>query len=187
VAASRPQGVDHYHFHLLKRIMATRVRARRARRNSGPPRWKARLLDGGIILATAVVCIFVFSFSTRLSYSDSEKHEPPVIVHVQVLNGCGRPGLARRAADQLSELAVGRMRFDVIDIGNFDRTSIRKSFVINRGMTVEEVETIVAAMALGIMDIRTSTAEFNDLGVDLTFVLGSNTLELPQIPAPTEP
>ena len=167
--------------------MTTRVRARRNRRQSGPPRWKARLLDTGIILATAVVCIFVFSFSTRLSYSDSEKHEPPVIVHVQILNGCGRPGLARRAADQMTELAVGSMRFDVIDIGNYDRTNIRKSFVINRGLPPEDVAAVVSAIGLGVMDIRTSTSEYNDLGVDLTFVLGSNTLEVPQATALTVP
>ena len=33
--------------------MATRVRARRARQNAGPPRWKVRLLDAGIVLANA--------------------------------------------------------------------------------------------------------------------------------------
>jgi hypothetical protein len=165
--------------------MATRARARRARKNAGPSRWKVRLLDTAIILATGVVCLFVFSFSTRLSYSDPETHEPPVIVHVQVLNGCGRPGFAGRVADYLAELEVGRMRFDVVDIGNYDRTSIRRTFIINRSLEAPAVKDIAETMGLGEVDIEPGHRSVNDLGVDLTIVLGSAALEPPE-PATTD-
>lgn len=162
--------------------MATRVRARRARHNAGPPRWKVHLLDAGIVLATGVVCLFVFSFSTRLSYSGPDEREPPIIVHVQILNGCGRPGLAKRVAEYMSDLEVGRMRFDVVDIGNFDRTSVRRTFIINRSLPAGQVREIVAALALGGADIQDGTTRMNDLGVDLTLILGSGTIEPPEEP-----
>ena len=160
--------------------MTTRERARRARRKTGPPRWKVRLLDAGIVLATGVTCLFVFSFSTRLSYSDPESHEPPVIVHVQILNGCGRPGLAGRVADHMSRLEVGRMRFDIVDIGNYDRTTIRRPFVVNRTLDPAEAAKVMAALGIGDADIQDGSGRMNDLGVDLTIVLGSDTLEPPQ-------
>jgi len=146
----------------------------------GPPRWKVRLLDAGIVLATGIACLFVFSFSTRLSYSDPDNHEPPIIVHVQILNGCGRPGLAGRVADQMSRLEVGRMRFDVVDIGNYDRTTIRRPFVINRTLDPASVQEIMESLAIGEVDIQDGIGRMNDLGVDLTIVLGSDTLEPPQ-------
>ena len=83
--------------------MSTAARKRRARyQDAGKraPRWKSRLLDTGILLATAVVCIFLFSISTRFGYSRSENQEPPIVLRAQVLNACGRPGLASRTADQ---------------------------------------------------------------------------------------
>src|SRR3990172_8450108 len=97
-------------------------RSRRTAKHPAPSRWKARLLDIAILLTTGLICVFVFSFSTRLSYSRSETREPPIIIRVQILNACGRAGLAQRVADRFAELEVGRMRFDVIDVGNFDRT-----------------------------------------------------------------
>ncbi len=160
--------------------MATRVRARRARQNAGPSRWRVRLLDAGIVLATGVVCLFVFSFSTRLSYSGPDEREPPIIVHVQVLNGCGRPGLAGRVAEYMSDLEVGRMRFDIVDIGNFDRASVRRTIVINRTLPAGQVQEIVAALKIGEADIQDGTTRMNDLGVDLTVILGSGTIEPPE-------
>jgi hypothetical protein len=168
--------------------MTTRVRAQRARRKARPPRWRVRLLDAAIIVATGLVCLFVFSFSTRLSYSDPDKHEPPVIVHVQVLNGCGRPGLAGRVAEHMSTMSVGRMRFDVVDVGNYDRTSIRKTFAINRSLEPEAVQDILGAMAIGETEIQDGSTQANDLGIDLTIVLGSAALEPPQpVEHPVQP
>jgi hypothetical protein len=164
--------------------MSTPARQRRARpSNTGLSRWKIRLLDAGIILATALVCLFLFSLSTRLGYSRPEVKEAPIIIRTQVLNACGRPGLARTVADFVGELAVGRLRFDIIDVGNFERTDVRRSFVINHHLTDEQVRSIVNALKIGPLDITDAEPAFNDLGFDLTIVLGSNTSEIsPVIP-----
>lgn len=158
--------------------MTTRIRARRAQHTkTGPSRWKRRLLDFGIVAATGLVCLFIFSFSTRLSYSGSDKLEPPVVIRVQVLNGCGRPGLAGRISEKLTTLQVDRMRFDVVDIGNFDRTTIRQTLVINRHLTSAQARDIMAALSAGDFTLQDATSQSADLGVDLTIVLGSETLE----------
>lgn len=142
------------------------------------PRWKSRLLDAGILVTTAVVCIFLFSVSTRFGYSRSQDQEPPIILRTQVLNACGRPGLAARTADHLGGLTVGRMRFDVVDIGNFNRTDVRRSFVINYRLSDQQAHAIVDSLeTIGPVDIVDSEAGPNDLGLDLALILGSSVVE----------
>ena len=131
------------------------------------------MLDTGILLATAVVCIFLFSMSTRFGYSRSENQEPPIIVRAQVLNACGRPGLAARTAEHLGALTVGRLRFDVVDVGNFSRTDVRRSFVINYNLSPQQARAIVESLDFGPIDIIESDAGSNDLGLDFSIVLGS--------------
>lgn len=160
--------------------METPARKRRAQRRSGAPpvsRWKSRLLDAAILLTTGLVCLFVFSLSTRLGYSRSEKRETPIIVRTQVLNACGRAGLAARTSERLGQLAVGQLRFDVVDVGNFNRTDIRRSFVVNHHLSSQQVRAIVAALDIGPVDIVEADPRVSDLGLDLTIVLGSSTLE----------
>lgn len=134
-------------------------------------------MDAGIILVAGLICVFVLSFSTRLSYSRPEIKEAPIIVRVQLLNGSGRPGLAGRIADRMAPLQVGRMRFDMIDVGNFDRTDIRRSFVINRHLDTQQMRAILRALNLGEVQTVDGVGSGNDLGVDMTLVLGSNVIE----------
>lgn len=166
--------------------MRPSLRLRRGQKSTTPSRWKSRLIDLAILTAAAVVCLFVFSFSTRLSYSRPEVREAPEIIRVQILNGSGKAGMARTAADHLTMLAVGRMRFDAIDVGNFDRADIKRTFVINRRLTPEQVSSITSAWGLGESELSDGSGRSNDLGVDLTIVLGANVLN-PSASAQAEP
>ncbi|GAB4314340.1 MAG: LytR C-terminal domain-containing protein [Candidatus Zixiibacteriota bacterium] len=134
-------------------------------------------MDLAILAATAAVCVFIFSMSTRLGYSRSDDHQPPIIIRAQVLNACGRANLAARTSEYLSTLKVGRMRFDVIDIGNFNRTDIRRSFIINHGVSDRQARAIADALNIGPVDIIESQTGLGELGMDLTLVLGSETEE----------
>ncbi len=136
-------------------------------------------MDAAIILATGLVCLFLFSLSTRLGYSRPEVRESPIVVRTQVLNACGRPGLARRIADMMGELEVGRLRFDVVDVGNFERADVRRSLVINHRLSDEQVRSVVNALQIGPVEVTAAEHTFDDLGMDLTLVLGSNTPDLP--------
>jgi hypothetical protein len=157
--------------------MRPSLRLRKGQKSATPSGWKARLVDVAILAAAAVVCLFVFSFSTRLSYSRPEVREAPEIIRVQILNGSGKAGMARKVADHLTMLSVGRMRFDAIDVGNFDRTDIRRTFVINRSLSTEQLISITDAWELGETEVSDGTGHTNDLGVDLTIVLGANVVD----------
>lgn len=157
--------------------MRPSLRLRKGQQSASTPRWKSRLIDLAILTAAAVVCLFVFSFSTRLSYSRPEVKEAPEIIRVQILNGSGHAGMARKVADHLTMLAVGKMRFDAIDVGNFDRADIRRTFVINRRLAPEQVRQITDAWGLGETEISDGSGRTNDLGVDLTIVLGANVVD----------
>ncbi|MBD3299644.1 MAG: hypothetical protein GF341_13390 [candidate division Zixibacteria bacterium] len=160
--------------------MSTPARRRRARlKKAGatPPRWKKRLLDLAILGTTAAVCVFIFSMSSRLGYSRADDHQPPIIIRAQVLNACGRAKLAARTSEHLSTLHAGRMRFDVIDIGNFNRTDVRRSFIINHGVSDRQAKAIADALNIGPVDIVESQTGLGELGIDVTLVLGSVTTE----------
>jgi hypothetical protein len=157
--------------------MRPSLRLRKGQQSASAPRWKTRLVDVAILTAAAVVCLFVFSFSTRLSYSRPEVKEAPQIIRVQILNGSGHSGMARKVADHLTGLAVGRMRFDAIDVGNFDRADIKRTFVINRRLTAEQVSRITDVWGFGEVEVSDGSGRTNDLGVDMTIVLGANVVD----------
>ncbi len=86
-------------------------------------------------------------------------------------------------AENLGALTVGRLRFDVIDIGNFNRTNVKRSFIINYHLSQDQAREICASLDFGPVDIIDSEVGANDLGLDFTLVLGSTVVE----PDPTEP
>lgn len=166
--------------------MRPSLRLRKGQKSATPSRWKSRLVDFAILAAAGVICLFVFSFSTRLSYSRPEVREAPEIIRVEILNGSGKAGMARKVSDHLTSLSIGRMRFDEIGVGNHDRTDVKRTFIINRRLTIDQITSITESWGLGEADISDATKRTNDLGVDLTIVLGANVLE-PATSASAEP
>ena len=81
--------------------------------------------------------------------------------------------MAARMAEHLGALTVGRLRLDVVDFGNFSRTDVRRSFVINYNLSPEQARAIVESLDFGPIDIIESDAGATDLGLDFTLVLGS--------------
>jgi hypothetical protein len=66
-------------------------------------------------------------------------------IQINVLNGCGDQGVARRAMNYLR--AYG---FDVVEIDNYSRFSVQRSFVID--CVGDSVSAAKTAKALGIAD-----------------------------------
>lgn len=159
---------------------------RRGQKSTTPSRWKSLLLNIAILVTAGVICFFIYSFSARLSYSSPQVREAPEIIRVEILNGSGKAGMARKVSDHLTSLSIGRMRFDEIGVGNHDRTDVQRTFIINRRLTVEQITSITESWGLGEAEISDATKRTNDLGVDLTIVLGANVLE-PATSASAEP
>lgn len=86
-------------------------------------------------------------------------------VRVEVLNGGGKPGMARSATTRLRD-----RRFDVVEIGNKPGFGVDTSEVLVRTDHLEEGRR--AAEVLGIDRVRVE--EDANLFVDLTVVLGTD-------------
>lgn len=128
-------------------------------------------LQAGLLVATmAAVGAFVVSFAAGLRDPGPGEPEPEPAallerIRVEVLNGAGRPGLARQATDRLVEQG-----FDVVFFGNAGRFGRDSSVVIDRrgdGARAHQV-----ASALGIVHVETSPDP--DLHLDATVILGAD-------------
>lgn len=89
------------------------------------------------------------------------------VIQLEVLNGCGVPGIATRFTDQLREYG-----FDVVETGNYDHFNLSQSLVISRSGQMENARRV--AEALGIPEQQILTEQSPDFYLDVTLVIGSD-------------
>lgn len=99
---------------------------------------------------------------------------PPVsVIRVQVLNGCGVPGIAKRARDWLV-----RRNYEVRDMGNADRMDYRQTLLIDR--KGDRVAAMKLAEHLNLPHSRISTRLIpSGLDFEVTLVIGKDYRQLP--------
>lgn len=140
-------------------------------------RWRSsRWLSAGIFVLLAAVSLMAYFIVRRFFLSppiDATIERTDLLVHqgeqiqVNVLNGCGQDGIARRTMDYLR--ARG---FDVVEITNFDRMDVAHSFIIDRvGDTLSAAK---AAYALGIADSLVTADIDSTLYLRCSVVLGKD-------------
>lgn len=149
-----------------------------------PDAWRDRAVTAGAALALLAVGFLLGSFwlewrHTRLgeaSAGDRVASTPATVaedwrsrVSVEVLNGLGEPGAARRAAGMLRE-----MGFDVVYFGNADRFDHDSTLVLRR--SEDSVAARRLADSLGVA--RVTARPDPDLYVDGTVILGPGWREL---------
>ncbi|MCS6809204.1 MAG: LytR C-terminal domain-containing protein [Bacteroidota bacterium] len=88
-------------------------------------------------------------------------------IQVNLLNGCGDQGVARRMMNYLR--ACG---FDVVEIDNYSRFSVQRSFVIDR--VGDSVSAMKIARALGIADSLRVLRIDSSLYVRASVVIGKD-------------
>lgn len=89
------------------------------------------------------------------------------IIQIEVLNGCGIPGIATRYTETIREYG-----FDVVETGNFDTFDVVNSFIISRGGTIDNAKRV--ANALGIPENQILIETSPDFYLDVTLVIGSD-------------
>jgi hypothetical protein len=89
------------------------------------------------------------------------------VIQLEVLNGCGVPGIATRFTDQLRGFG-----FDVVETGNYDHFNLSESIVISRSGQMENA--IKVAKALGIPEDQVLREQSPDFYLDVTLVIGSD-------------
>ena len=138
---------------------------------------------------------FILSFSTKIiqngdidkvqfpamsiSESAEEIYEsnPLLDIDIEILNGCGEPGLAAKFSDLLR-----KERIDVVRSENANHFDYEKTILIQRTENVEGMKIVAKALNLDINDKnQVITLVDSDLDVDLTLIVGKDYRNIPAI------
>lgn len=132
------------------------------------------VLNAAIGFLSLLLVLLVFGLFTRLVYprienQRSEKDSKLIgkIIQLEVLNGCGVPGLANMFTSTLRKNG-----FDVVETGNFKNFDMTETVVIAR--TIDEKNARRVADALGINPENVFVEASEDFYLDATVVIGSD-------------
>lgn len=136
------------------------------------------VLNAVISFLSVLLLILLVALATRLVYPriQNQRASDPSrligdVIQIEVLNGCGVPGLADQFTTKLREYG-----FDVVETGNFKNFDMQKTVVIARSQDRSNAERL--AEALGISEKNILIEESQDFYLDATLVIGSNYKQL---------
>ena len=153
-------------------------RGRRPRTRRGRPGGAALGRVGWLVLSAALlVACGVAGGSTLRAWRTAERPPPPARgkIQLEVLNGCGRPGIAERATRTLVGLG-----FDVVRSANADRFDHDRTVVIDRSGRTGRAREVALALGCGspARELRP------DAYVDATVIIGRDYESLPGVAVP---
>ncbi len=132
------------------------------------------LLNTSIGFLSVLLFVLVFALVTRFIYprivADRVDPDPALIsnvIQIEVLNGCGVPGIATAYTGTLR-----RYGFDVIETGNFDHFNVKNTFVIARSNKIDNARRV--ADAIGIPRSQILREESHEFYLDVTLIIGSD-------------
>ena len=145
----------------------------KAKRGSG-----SKSLSLFIFVLGLVVLAYTFSFVKRLTQVEAVGGPEPVSVRMEILNGCGVTGAARDVQKYLLDKEFEGIVFDVIEIGNFDDTTLSHTLLWDRSRDEELAFRI--AQLLGIEKGRVSyyLKKNNYLDIKVSLILGADYQEI---------
>jgi hypothetical protein len=162
---------------LMKKKVPLLKRYRQRFKVKPAPMWEAL-----IVVLLGCVMIYTYSFAKKIGFAEttSESSGPPQLVRVQVLNGCGLPGVAKRIADDLRTAGNVHFEFDVVDHGNFATFDVAETLVLDRGSSSEAAFEIAAMY--GIPRDRVVRQPLNDniLDIEVSILLGQDITLFPK-------
>ena len=132
-----------------------------------------------IILLALVVAFMVYSLyinvkSNNLNEESLEKKNKTAnIIQVEVLNGCGKSGVAEKFTSYLRN-----RNFDVVQMGNYISFDIDKSLVIDRAGNRANAEKVAAALGIDLKNVIMQKNE--DSFLDVSVVIGKDYKKLNQ-------
>ncbi|MEX1062256.1 MAG: LytR C-terminal domain-containing protein [Balneolaceae bacterium] len=132
------------------------------------------ILNAAIGFLSVLLFILVTALFLRVIYprihSDRAARDPILIseiIQLEVLNGCGVPGVATRFTSALRSYG-----FDVVESGNFDNFDMTETIIISRNGNMENANRV--ARALGLDSDRILLERSDDFYLDATLVIGSD-------------
>ena len=126
-----------------------------------------------VLLLALVIALFTRIIYPRIFNERTELTTELIgnIIQLEVLNGCGEPGIANNFTGVLRKNG-----FDVVETGNFERFDVEKTMVIARSSYVDNAYRVAAA--LGVSEEYVIREESPDFYLDVTVVLGKDYNEL---------
>ena len=147
------------------------------------------LVNSAIAILSLLLLAFIFSFSNRQiqtgvpieitfpSLPDTPKlaieiyEENPILdIEVEILNGCGVPGLAEKVSNYLRSQQMDVVRSDNADHYNYDQT-----ILILRNENLEGLKKVSQSFGINEQDeLRIKHIPDEKLSVDITVIIGSD-------------
>ena len=147
------------------------------------------LVNSAIAILSLLLLAFIFSFSNRQiqtgvpieitfpSLPDTPKlaieiyEENPILdIEVEILNGCGVPGLAEKVSNYLRSQKMDVVRSDNADHYNYDQT-----ILILRNENFEGLKKVSQSFGINEQDeLRIKHIPDEKLSVDITVIIGSD-------------
>lgn len=129
-------------------------------------------LNAAIGFLSILLIVLLVALSTRIIYPrifnqrvEASSQLISEIIQIEVLNGCGIPGIANAYTEVLRSNG-----FDVVETGNFDHFNLEKTIVISRSGVLDNAKRV--ASALGVEPVHVIREESPDYFLDVTVVIG---------------
>ena len=147
------------------------------------------LVNSAIAILSLLLLAFIFSFSNRQiqtgipieitfpSIPDTPKlaieiyEENPILdIEVEILNGCGVPGLAEKVSNYLRS-----QQMDVVRSDNADHYNYYQTILILRNENFEGLKKVAQSFGINEQDeLRIKHIPDEQLSVDITVIIGSD-------------
>lgn len=131
-------------------------------------------LNAAIGFLSLLLLLLVFGLFTRLIYpridtlrSTDSSQLIGNVIQLEVLNGCGVPGLANDFTSTLRKNG-----FDVVETGNFKNFDMQNTVVIARTFDDENAQRVAEALGINQENVFIEASE--DFYLDATVVIGSD-------------
>ena len=181
-----------------------KIKRRKSSKLFSSPRKKTRgnkfnqmgLVNSGIAVMSLLLVAFIFSFSERQvqsgvpievkfpSMPDTPKlateiyeSNPLLDIQVEILNGCGTPGIAAKFSELLRD-----KRVDVVRSENADHFEYEKTILIQRNENINGMKHVAQVLGFNIDNSeKVITSIDPNLDVDLTLIIGKDFASIPSI------
>ncbi|SMO60940.1 LytR C-terminal domain-containing protein [Fodinibius sediminis] len=131
-------------------------------------------LNAAIGFLSLLLVLLLFGLFTRLVYPRIENQRTEEnskligkIIQLEVLNGCGVPGLANTFTS-----ALRKNGFDVVETGNFKNFDMTETVVIARTRDPKNAQRVADALGIDPENVFIEASE--DFYLDATVVIGSD-------------
>jgi len=130
--------------------------------------------DWLIIFLTFVLVVYALSFFRHLTLNKAQGTEEPIYIRVQILNGCGKDGVANKIRERLISKSWGDFVFDAVEVNDFGDSTVSHTLILDRKGQDRIAYQVADVLGIKKENVLTKKLEDNYLDIDLALVLGAD-------------